>query len=320
MDLEYFAEGRGKPDWMKHADELLISKIELLKKDCHSDDPIIRQAAQHFLNLLEKQQLKISEILEKAPQHVTRKEKYASIVPLMDAPVYRKWLLNQYETLSGKKVEINSVITLEPDSTEFKELCKNFDVIINCAGEQARNLSQTAKTFPVRGLVGVAEIPSQLTYSIGVEPDPSLDNGNIIISYAIKRGERDVVIGGTYEVLENAPSSPPLSGEEKRKHDLQNIKENIFPLVPGLKSAEELKVHEVREGFRSGSQSMEASLSLIKTESGEKALGAAFGYGGGGYSVAHGVGKEMLVLCNNLSFKLREAISSPPQLKGNTPS
>lgn len=310
IDVEYFAEGQEKPAWMQDADLLLEDKIKLLEKDKESDDEHVKSAATALLAILNKEHSQVPDVLAKALPHSTRKTVYASVVPLMDATIYRKWLLNEYQRMSGKEVITDKVDSLNKDSKSLGELAENYDIILNCAGEQARNLSTEAETVPIRGLVVVTKIPEELNYSIGMEPNPDLDNGKIIISYAIRRPESGtVVMGGTYEEPSKEKSLaeyPEVSDENKKNKDAEMILSRLVHLIPGIKSISELEIISINEGFRCGRDKIYCNVELITVDGKVILLGGAYGHGGGGYSVSHGVGQQLVALCEKKLLELQE--------------
>lgn len=309
IDVEYFGpKDTQKPDWMNNADKLLVDKIALLEKDKYSDDVSICQAATELLEILKEQQEKIPTILNTAPIHPSRPERYASVVPLIDSTIYRKWLLQQYEEISKKKVEFRAegVGSLEEGSKELEKLAEEYDIIINCAGEQARHLTSEAHTNPIRGLVVISKIPEKLDYCIGVEPNQDLDHGAINITYAIIRPESHTcIMGGTYE---NIPDSL-FSNEEKKQNDAEKILDNIIALIPDIKNKSDLNIIDIREGFRCGRAKMCSDVKKICVQGKSIIMAGALGHGGGGYSVSHGVGNDITKKCNALLLTLNEQVS-----------
>lgn len=309
IDVEYFGpEGSLKPDWMNNADRLLADKIAFLEKEKDSNDAHVRQAATELLEILEEQNAKMPATLRAAKIHPSRPEIYASVVPVIDSTIYRKWLLQQYEEMSKKKIEIRpeGIDSLEEGSTTLKELASEYDIIINCAGEQARHLTSDAHTNPIRGLVVVTEIPEKLNYCIGVEPNPDLDSGEINIIYAIIRPEsKTCVIGGTYE---NIPDSI-FSNEEKKHSDAEMVLDRTISLIPGIKNKSDFKIIDTKEGFRCGREEMYSEVKKVNVNGKWIIIAGALGHGGGGYSVSHGVGNDITKKCNALLLTLNEKIS-----------
>lgn len=295
IDLEYFGSSQTeKPEWMQKADEQLDLLMKKLEQDCNSEDEITQKAASSLLKTLQSKKIRAQELEKNHPEHPTRSIAYSVVVPLIDSTLYRKWLLNQYEQLSGKHVQIKTISQLEALTSEY-------DVVLNCAGEGAKHLTEKARTYPIRGVVAITEMPKLpsgevLDYCIGVEPNPDLDKGQIVINYAIIRpreaGGGDCIMGGTYERSENSLHT----SKEEQLESVNGIFEKIIPLISSL---EKPKTLEIKEGFRSGRHKMYTKVIQKNICGKDVLLGGALGHGGGGYSVAHGVAKRIVSKCSD---------------------
>lgn len=104
------------------------------------------------------------EIKPESPgREVTKSEYDFSVrasVPLMDVNIYRPYLLKRFENAKGvvRQNKISSSHTLADD----------FDLIVNCSGWEACELTQDSHVFPARGQQGLHLVWSLRQFQINI--------------------------------------------------------------------------------------------------------------------------------------------------------
>ena len=144
-------------------------------------------------------------------EHVTPPAGYADAwsftAPVVDMPVYLRWLRTRLECLGGTLTRIS-----------LGGLPETADVVVNCSGLGSRLLARDATTHPVRGQVVLLE---------GVDVDRwSLDSAGP--TYVVPRS-RQVVVGGTEQPGDWSRTPSPETATD--------ILERATRLVPELAGA-----------------------------------------------------------------------------------
>jgi D-amino-acid oxidase len=112
------------------------------------------------------------------------KSGFSLCVPLMDTTIYLDYLANRFLRDGGS-------ITEDVRFEKLEDVDPRFDLVINCAGIGARELSHDADLEPHRGQVAIVPRVKDLPYAVVCDDAP--------LVYAIPR-TNDCVFGGTNEL------------------------------------------------------------------------------------------------------------------------
>ena len=105
-------------------------------------------------------------------------ECFSFITPIIEMPIYLKWLTKKYNDLGGS-LEQKTI-------SNFLELPSNFDVVVNCTGLEAGELTGDKEVYPIRGQI------------LRVKTDISvmhLDQQIPTLAYIVPRSN-DMILGG----------------------------------------------------------------------------------------------------------------------------
>ena len=105
-------------------------------------------------------------------------ECFSFITPIIEMPIYLKWLTKKYNDLGGS-LEQKTI-------SSFLELPSNFDVVVNCTGLEAGELTGDKEVYPIRGQI------------LRVKTDISvmhLDQQIPTLAYIVPRSN-DMILGG----------------------------------------------------------------------------------------------------------------------------
>ncbi|GLV40150.1 D-amino acid oxidase 2 [Carabus blaptoides fortunei] len=177
-----------------------------------------------------------------------------TVEPTKMLPYLIQEFLSKGGNLVQKKVE------------NFNELC-DYDVIVNCAGLAARNLTLDKDIHAIRGQVCRVKAPWQFT----IMSDESED-GNYIIP-----NTSDVVLGGTHQDdNENLSVNPD---------DKAFILDGCKQIVPGLKTITE---YNDGVGLRPGRSKVRIEAEKIFSEGKTLSVVHNYGHGGAGVTLCFG--------------------------------
>jgi D-amino-acid oxidase len=191
---------------------------------------------------------------------------YRVDVPVIETPVYMRYLLERFRTLGGT-VEERSVDGL---SDRFREA----RVVVNCAGLGARELVGDDDLFPIRGQVVRVRAPQVRRCVVD-------DYGPNAIAYVIPRSA-DCILGGTADEGDwNLTPDPETALAILRR---------CSRMVPALEHAEVL---EHRVGLRPGRR--EVRLELERVGEGSAVI-HNYGHGGAGFTLSWGCADEVAAL------------------------
>ena len=184
--------------------------------------------------------------------------------PVVDMSVHLPWLVEQ---LAARGVEVQRQRLTALDEVRG-------DVVVDCAGLGAEQLTSDDALVPVRGQVVVVE-------QVGLE-EWLLDQADAArLTYVVPR-ERTVVLGGTAE--------PGARGTEPDPRVAQEVLERCTALVPALRGA---RVVEHKVGLR-------PTRPAVRLEAGVLPSGRPvvhdYGHGGAGVTLAWGCAEDVVAL------------------------
>lgn len=191
---------------------------------------------------------------------------YVVEVPLVETPIYMRYLLERFRTLGGA-IEERSV-------SHLADLFRGVRVVVNCAGLGARELVGDEALFPIRGQVVRVRAPEVRRCVVD-------DHGPNAIAYVIPRSA-DCILGGTAEEGNWSLAPDDVTAAE--------ILRRCRRLVPALRQAEVL---EHRVGLRPGRR--EVRLELERVMEGGIVI-HNYGHGGAGFTLSWGCADEVAAL------------------------
>jgi D-amino-acid oxidase len=195
-----------------------------------------------------------------------RRDGYAFAVPVIEMPLYLRYLVGRFEA-SGGTIEERSVSSIE-------EAVPGARAVVNCAGLGARELVGDESTHPIRGQIVRVRNPGLTDFILDDENPEG-------VTYIIPRSE-DCILGGTAEdgVWEVDPDPEIAKG----------ILSRCAALEPRLKGAEVL---EHKAGLRPGRR--EVRLEVEELAGGQPCI-HNYGHGGAGVTLSWGCAEEVVGL------------------------
>jgi D-amino-acid oxidase len=163
---------------------------------------------------------------------------FAMNVPLMDTTLYLPYLATRFIAAGG-------LITSGVHFENLENVDRDFDLIINCAGIGARELTHDVDLAPHRGQVAIVQKIDSLSCAIVCDDAP--------LMYAIPR-TNDCVFGGTNELSDNLAIDPKsttrIIAECRRVLKIENprVLAERVGLRPYRKSGVRLENAKLRDG------------------------------------------------------------------------
>lgn len=189
--------------------------------------------------------------------------------PVVDMPVYLRWLISRLEALGGTLTRMSLAHLPQPDDPG--------DVVVHCGGLGARRLAEDPDVRPVRG---------QVVHVAGVDVDGWwLDEAGP--TYVVPRKDL-VVVGGTDEPDDWSRTPSPETAEQ--------IMERATRLVPALAGGEVV-------GHRVGLRPVR---SVVRLEAVDRVV-HCYGLGGSGVTLSWGCAEEVAALVEGLQAGLERA-------------
>jgi D-amino-acid oxidase len=190
------------------------------------------------------------------------KSGFALTAPLMDTTIYLDYLAMRFRNAGGS---INGNVHFE----QLKEVDREFDLVINCAGIGARNLVRDFNLEPHRGQVAIVPRIDGLTCAIVCDDAP--------LMYAIPR-TNDCVFGGTNDVSENLAADPATTSQIVAEccRVLNIDKPRVLAERVGLRPFRKSGVRLEREQLRDG-----------------RTVIHNYGHGGAGFTLSWGCAEEV---------------------------
>lgn len=191
---------------------------------------------------------------------------YYAEVPVIETPVYLRYLLRRFEAGGGQlAVQPEGLAALGARYAEGR-------LLVNCTGLGAKPLVPDQALYPIRGQVVRVTNPGLDTCLLD-------DHGPLAMSYIIPR-THDVILGGTAEEgVASLEPDPQTTADILRKCRL---------LEPRLHEAEVL---EVNVGLRPGRPAVRLELEAVGPQC---AVLHHYGHGGSGYTLAWGCADEVV--------------------------
>ncbi len=230
----------------------LTTVVELLRQP--APDPWWRPAVPSFRRATPA---------ERPPGYV---DGYAMQLPLMETPVYMRYVLARFRDLGGQ-IEQATVHNL-------MELARPGRIIVNCTGLGARELVGDRDLYPIWGQI-VRVRPAGPTPCLLDDSDPDVP------TYIIPR-IHDCILGG---VAQREADNLAVSAEDR-----QSILARCYSLVPTLAGAEIL---EELVGLRPGRPTVRLERERLP---GGGTVIHNYGHGGAGFTLSWGCAAEVLRL------------------------
>lgn len=192
---------------------------------------------------------------------------HISEVPLIETPVYMKYLMESFRRLGGKVEKTDSRIS-SPE-----ELNIPGGIVINCTGLGSYELFQDKTMFPIRGQLIRTTNP-------GLKKIVSDEDGPLGLSYIVPRSN-DCILGGTAE--ENNWNL------EVSFETADDILRKCSQLEPRLK---DVNVLEHKVGLRPG----RTEVRLEKEKLSGFTVIHNYGHGGAGFTLSWGCAEDVVAL------------------------
>ena len=192
-------------------------------------------------------------------------ECFSFITPIIEMPIYLKWLAKKYKYLGGS-LEQKTI-------SNFSELPSKFDIVVNCTGLEAGELTGDNEVYPIRGQI------------LRVKTDISemhLDQQIPTLAYIVPRSN-DMIIGGV--------AQEGNWNTEATIDDRNFIIDKASKIIPGIKDAE---IIEDIVGLRPGRTEVRLEKELI---SGRTVI-HNYGHGGSGVTLSWGCAEEVVEIAN----------------------
>ena len=192
-------------------------------------------------------------------------ECFSFITPIIEMPIYLKWLTKKYSHLGGSFEE--------KTISSFLELPPKFEVIVNCTGLEAGELVGDNEVYPIRGQI--MRVKTDIN-------EMHLDQQIPTLAYIVPRSN-DMILGGVAQ-QDNWSLSPT---EEDRNFILKKCSQ----IIPELKDVE---IIEELVGLRPG----RTSVRLEKETVFGRTLIHNYGHGGSGVTLSWGCADDVVELAN----------------------
>ncbi len=192
-------------------------------------------------------------------------ECFSFITPVIEMPIYLKWLMNRYEELGGKQ-KVKKV-------DNFSNITDKYDLVVNCTGLESKNLLNDSEVYPVRGQIIRVKTDIKEMY---------LDQQISTLAYIVPRSE-DMILGG---VAQNNDWSL-----ETRIEDREDILEKCCKLIPELRNAE---IIEDMVGLRPGRSEVRLEKEILLG----RPMIHNYGHGGSGVTLSWGCADDVVELAN----------------------
>ena len=195
------------------------------------------------------------------------RDAYRVRVPLIDTPVYMKYLTERFRT-SGGRLECRNLNALG-------DISDRYPLMVNCSGVWARYLAKDSRVFPIRGEVLRIRRPRGLTDTVLVH-----ESGEEIV-YIVPRGE-DCILGGVAQ--ENNWSLDPDPRAPRK------ILDRCRRVAPAIGSP---MVLEHKVGLRPGRERVRLEREAFPPD---RCLIHNYGHAGSGFTLAWGCADEVVDL------------------------
>ena len=202
-------------------------------------------------------------LTEKLPSDYV--ECFSFIVPIIEMPIYLKWLTKRYTELGGS-FKMKTV-------SDFSVLPEEFDIVVNCTGLASGSLLEDDEVYPIRGQI--LRVKTEIK-------EMHLDQQIPTLSYIVPRSN-DMILGGVAQ-----KDNWNLNPTEK---DRDFILEKCSKVIPEL---ENVNILEQLVGLRPGRTSVRLEKEFIF----DKPLIHNYGHGGSGVTLSWGCADDVVELAN----------------------
>ncbi len=193
---------------------------------------------------------------------------FSTQVPLIEAPVYMRYLLSRYVNSGGEVSRLNN------DIESVDKYAGEYGFIINCSGLGSYKLFNDKKMFPIRGQLVRTTNP-------GINNIYSDQEGHLALSYIVPRAN-DCILGGTAD--EN-------NWDEEVKMDISDrIMQYCAKIQPLLKDS---AILNNVVGLRPGREQVRLEYEEYKSK---QKIVHNYGHGGAGFTLSWGCAEEVLQL------------------------
>jgi len=202
-------------------------------------------------------------LTEKLPSDYV--ECFSFIVPIIEMPIYLKWLTKRYTELGGS-FKMKTV-------SDFSVFPEEFDIVVNCTGLASGSLLEDDEVYPIRGQI--LRVKTEIK-------EMHLDQQIPTLSYIVPRSN-DMILGGVAQ-----KDNWNLNPTEK---DRDFILEKCSKVIPEL---ENVNILEQLVGLRPGRTSVRLEKEFIF----DKPLIHNYGHGGSGVTLSWGCADDVVELAN----------------------
>ncbi len=192
-------------------------------------------------------------------------------IPVIETPKYLPWLVGEIERMGGV-IDVREVTSLE--ETEAHR------IVVQCTGLGARELSNDAELYPIRGQV-------VRTARADVGRSCVFERSDGSFGYVVVRSD-DLILGGTKDHGEWSLEPDP--------DEVPRIVERCTSVEPTLMDVEVL---ETRVGLRPG----RSTVRLEAERLGERLVIHNYGHGGCGITLSHACAEDVADLAESLLRK-----------------
>ncbi|MDA2918633.1 FAD-binding oxidoreductase [Desulfobacterota bacterium AH_259_B03_O07] len=194
--------------------------------------------------------------------------KYAHLVeiPLIETPIYMKYLVKRFKDLGGR------IQRLDKKISSIEELYTDNMLIINCSGLGAHEICGDNEVYPIRGQIIRTTNP-------GINRCYHYESTIKDLTYIVPRSN-DCILGGTAE--ENNWNT------EINEETAKTILHHCQKLEPSLLEAEVLE-HKV--GLRPGRNEVRLELEIVNNNC---SVIHNYGHGGAGFTLSWGCAEEVV--------------------------
>lgn len=189
--------------------------------------------------------------------------------PLIEMPIYMKYLAKQYQQLGG------TIKKLEEPLQSLNPVLKKYELVINCTGLGSRKLVGDSRLFPIRGQVVVIKNTEDLNRCL-------IDlKAKRALTYIIPR-QNDCVLGGSSEDHQWEEALSATTRETILNHCQEIIPKLSNPEIV----TEKIGLRPAREG----------GIRLEIEQKNDHLLIHNYGHGGAGVTLSWGCAREVLSL------------------------